>query len=162
MTDEEEKNTSSGGVNPGNPLPSFFPKVLSIIASMAKALILTIVDGVKNLLGSSAQAHGESFVSKHSEQTTGNFSGLKKGSTLPSTAFGSTKGLTPPVPPLGQQRAIQMNHPLMFHEWRTRPLALLLLKMVLRLYSIRRVKKTCTCLNHLLNVGKLQRNFLPC
>ena len=86
MADKEERNTSTGSVNPGNPLTSSFPEVLNnpnIIASMAKALITTTVDGVKNSLGSPSHTHGTSFISERNGQTTGNSSGSKKGVLYP-------------------------------------------------------------------------------
>lgn len=61
---------------------------------MSKALLPTIVDGVKQSLYSTARS--ESHGSSQAERFTGLSSGSTRGTSLPSTTSGSTKGMISP------------------------------------------------------------------
>ena len=76
---------------------------------MSKALLPTIVDGVKHSLSSPAQS--ESHGSGQAERLTGSSSGPTKGKSSPSTSSGSTKGSISPSGAAGSSSGISYEPP---------------------------------------------------
>ena len=76
---------------------------------MSKALLPTIVDGVKHSLSSPAlsEPHGSS----QAERFTGLSSGPTKGNYLPSTTSGSQKGLSSPSGATGSSSGLSSEPP---------------------------------------------------
>ena len=113
--DGEDKNGSTEQQNPGNPDPSSVASFTSVFQSpefvsmMSKALLPTIVDGVKHSLSSPAQS--ESHGSGQAERLTGSSSGSTKGKSSPSTSSGSTKGSISPSGAAGSSSGISYEPP---------------------------------------------------
>ncbi len=114
MSELEEKNGSTEQENPGNPLPSSVASPASVfqnpefISMMSKALLPTIVDGVKHSLTSPAHSESHGSTLSQAERSTSLSSGSPKGHSVPSMTCGSKKGL---ITPTGSSSGISTEPP---------------------------------------------------
>lgn len=117
MAELEETNGSLEQENTGNPFPSSVASLALVfqnpefVSMMSKALLPSIVDGVKHSLTSPPHSESHGSTLSQAERFTSISSGPPKGHSVPSTTSGSKKGLISPSIAAGSSSGISTEPP---------------------------------------------------